>query len=937
MGRHTGWLRWRIAEDTPPEVADRMKPAGRKLLGALMNQLALSGNRQGLMRQTLPDGSQLTARFDGTTPIVEIVASEAALEAEEDTSNLWLPRGFVVYPLTVDHPYGVGLPVVPVGEDTPYARANMDPGLDWARWTDDGALGELLLSRDRDAGYPDATEARETAPLLYHPTRGPTFAWPGADGRYDTRPYKAPWTAYRISFQAPTGAGRAMFERCNAHRQSVGVDPLQPWPRGAYRVGQVTAEILARNGLAHHSRAFPPTYQTSYEREAKDGYPYDMSIGVNTAPSYTAPLPGEPDPYPSWFTIADYGRAHVYGGSENIATAEDESDAFDQWLGSAPHKANIEGGNWNGDRTFFDGGVRGGTFVQGFARRSNWIAAGNGQFHSDRAEIPPLTWHTFAGMNLAWETWPIGWDGEHLTKSADFTVAGGGGCWLAYLRTPAVDDTDADNPCDKQVPALGRHLYMRGRAIALAPRGGLVLGAGILRRPSVEDRDDIDRVIVLVHHPEDQPSDWKEGMTRYLRVWYADVVVRDLLVDPDQTICGEASDTYNTLPWRGGELVDVGVMPDAPIPDLETEDTNALKYSALWRFARDGSKAVALRDFSSVAQYEDRFAGTTETTLYYGGYPRAVVLSFSEASDGALVVVQSWAPWAEGDYRTAASIPGVLTPEGTAISEHNPVPLAADFDDAGTVIYAFYGDYQFTGPDLLPVTVRCMGVGDITTRGPSDFSYYVLASTDVGLPEIDFRGTTGIGVVADVRTGGFAIDGTRPRFRYPAGWTTSSAGSGANPNYVKCKAFTTEAVHGLRLFQAGSLLDEAWYACEDGAVIELWDLCDGSTAGTPTHYLMDLPSSASAMVQCWHAQRGDDWVLCAQLSPQPGLVLVRDNDDPDNAGVHHCDCQTSYDDYATRTHLMASTELAPRGGLVQSSFPLPAGADAGWFFYARAV
>lgn len=72
--RYENWLRWRIADGTPPAVADANRDAGRKLLGRLMQQLELSGNLQGEMHQTTPDGTEIVAKFDGTTPIVEIAA-----------------------------------------------------------------------------------------------------------------------------------------------------------------------------------------------------------------------------------------------------------------------------------------------------------------------------------------------------------------------------------------------------------------------------------------------------------------------------------------------------------------------------------------------------------------------------------------------------------------------------------------------------------------------------------------------------------------------------------------------------------------------------------------------------------------------------------------------------------------------------------------------
>lgn len=80
MSRYDNWLRWRVAKGTPEATANASRSAGRKLMGELMRQLELSGNLQGKLQRTLSDGTQLTAQFDGTTPIVEISAPPPSVE-----------------------------------------------------------------------------------------------------------------------------------------------------------------------------------------------------------------------------------------------------------------------------------------------------------------------------------------------------------------------------------------------------------------------------------------------------------------------------------------------------------------------------------------------------------------------------------------------------------------------------------------------------------------------------------------------------------------------------------------------------------------------------------------------------------------------------------------------------------------------------------------
>ncbi|MDN5937283.1 MAG: hypothetical protein L0H83_01340, partial [Salinisphaera sp.] len=111
---------------------------------------------------------------------------------------------------------------------------------------------------------------------------------------------------------------------------------------------------------------------------------------------------------------------------------------------------------------------------------------------------------------------------------------------------------------------------------------------------------------------------------------------------------------------------------------------------------------------------------------------------------------------------------------------------------------------------------------------------------------------------------------------------------------------------------------------------------DSSTPGVPSIFILDFLNSTTRFLQGYYAERDGDWIFSYLLSPQPGLALVRDNSTPD-VGVNDCECATSYQDYSSRTHLMAPAELAPRGGDWVSNFTVPVDAGVDWFIYAKVV
>ena len=99
MAKHLDWMRTRAAR---PEDVDVAQFEGRKLLGALMESVKLGGITQGVRRRVLDDGTVVEARFDGTTPTVTVLSgpSTATKPSGRIRAATWIPRGFVLYPVS---------------------------------------------------------------------------------------------------------------------------------------------------------------------------------------------------------------------------------------------------------------------------------------------------------------------------------------------------------------------------------------------------------------------------------------------------------------------------------------------------------------------------------------------------------------------------------------------------------------------------------------------------------------------------------------------------------------------------------------------------------------------------------------------------------------------------------------------------------------------
>jgi hypothetical protein len=838
--------------------AGPIQPEQIALARKLVSQMLTTGQPQAFRQ--LDDGSTIRVLIVNGIPKVTFTQPPAPKEPPRlDTTDLWVPRGLVVYPATAAAPFGVGLPIVQYTAFGPYDPENLAPGLELNRWTAGGPCGEVLLSPDKDAGYPQ-NDRDVVVPLLYQPKGGPEFEWTG-QGSYDARPPDGNWSAYRMELSAPVAnypdesaeQVEALFEAINDYRDAQGVTTLNLLPRGYYRPAKVMASIMLTAGSAAETAAsYPTTYRTSFDRLTKDGY--SAEIGQTSSTSWA-----RGDNPTAW-------ELRASGGTPSGVLAA--------WTADGPSNdvltANV------GKAAFGDVGYRGGYWCADVISRTRWIEAGNCSWQSADAELPPLSWHGFASVNLAWETYPATYDVDHYTTAPlvplyAFTTATGD-CWLSYPRATAPTLADAE-------PAMGRHIYMRGRSIALAPRGGLVWGA------CLQTYGTRDRLIALVHHPEDQPADYTtHGWTRYLRVWWCDIPRREhLRADPQQVICGEdASDPWG---WKGGDLVDVGHMTPPPGGSIGTDATSSLKYASQWRFNAAGTRAMELR-FNLTDD-------ATATTVTFHGYTAG-----------------AFAP-----TRLIAGPLDIADDTGTLVYEHGVVPIAVDFDAQDVPVYAYTGEiasFNHAGD----ISYQYAGTGPASATYPSDLGQRVLHGAALRTENSNFR-PSGM-LVADVRSGAFVGEGVRPRVDAATGDDTGAA----------CYPFTVNPVHGVRMWRGGVLLDESWYPAPDGAVFSIAGICDNSVGSSAV--FVELPLAASRNVQVYQAERLGGRVLCTQVGPVPLALRFLDAVPADAT----CGCRAEIHAVVSAAHWMTYAELAPRGGRAIANVPLPAN---DWLIYAKVV
>lgn len=666
--RYEGEIVWRFKGDRP--LALQYRQLGRLLLGELLSTLA-PGVETLAKEYRRDNGLRVRVQLiSGSTPIVEIDVS--GLEANQVLSGvqLWIPEGFVIYPASDASPNGWGLPINYISDSTlppelqEFAPDNLRPGLDVARWTPGGLLGQVLLSQAQNAGYPDPIVRRAGVVITphYHPQFGPvpTSA---------ARPASTPWQAYRLEFAdytaqalgldtearaALVGWKRETFERINVYREGLGRDRIYPQFRGVFDISQACAEMAWATGWSGHMvEAYPITYRTYNDRGGKNG------SASEEANCYVSTLTMAESAF--WYSgeilvtfaqslVPGYNDANGWPVNQIVGLRFDitPEQALDAWAASPRHSAYLSSTSWDlGEHqscaSTMSLGYRQGTAVALFSHEGQWIQCGNRFWHSRHSEVPALSWRGFETENLLWETWPVkftmlreGADPAYTYRTridvqapfiAESTVSAepGGASYSAafsnqFLYGIATDYTDAPAGVTRR-NVLGGEIFARGRAIAIAPDMGFVLSAGVHRIGAGEGATY--RLIAICHHEEDQTGDpVVDGMTRFLRVWWADMVPDDpLLADRDGGIAslrchprtlirkkfgeedaqddGPWTELNGVNNWHGGQLIDVGTTGQFSVPDL-------LKYDCLWRFNAEGTKSICIRSSFDPAWFESR-------------------------------------------------------------------------------------------------------------------------------------------------------------------------------------------------------------------------------------------------------------------------------------------------------------------------------------------
>lgn len=889
--RYYNWLRLRTPDGFTP--SGEAFSVGRKLLSEVLESAERGGFTVAKRTITTMDGTVVVAQFDGTTPLLTIFpAGTDDTTTEQDLSGVWIPRGFVCRPATSGYPYGAGLPAVQDG-DNPEARRNLQPLTDITQWTSDGPCAEVLLSPDANAGFQPPKLMK--VPLLYNSKYGPVLR---ATKEYDVRPPSGAWAPYRLRFSAWDSfyddevavIKRAVWQGINVYRDDHGLASAYLWPDGYYRPGQLTANVLKTNGdHGATSTSYPTSYQTPAQRLTKDGYTISAPPGT------------------------DVLNTDSYGMSELRAAGASAASAVAGWVADSASEAVLADDTTNG--LFIDVGHRAGYITAAVVQREEWIEAGCAAWTPGDGRMAPLSWRSFRSLNYGFETLPCNFTGDStypLSVASQFT--GAAGVWLSYYRSPS-----------RSEPALDRYVYCRGRAIARLPNDGLVWAAGVMAL------DDVDRLIVIAHHASDQPavsapSSLAYGMTRYVRVWWCDVPRRTMALDADRTISGtDPADPYS---WKGGTLVDVTGMPSAP--ELPIAAPNALKYASAWRFSPDGTKAACLRDYGALANYAT-FNSATTATVAYGLFPRTLELVFT-ATPTALDVAAQWKDMTPGwttDPRVVTSLPDVTLPTGATAQEGTVVPIAVDYDANGALVYAYTSDCAITTvADIVKVTYA--GTGNAAVQYASQLSSRALVSAEYALGTLDFR-YTGYLQCLDVRSGVFVADGTRARLRMDY---TTGVGI-ANTAFQPCRDHTSATVHGLKMWKGGVTKAEKWLPCPDGVVFQTLDLCDASTTGTPTNFIVVPARAMSQNVQASYAEKFGEWMFSAAVLPQPFCAVAMPLGYPVTAS--HCGCQTSVQDYAAYGAFVTPAQITPRGGAWRASIDVPYDATGDWLIDVKTV
>lgn len=623
------------------DLAQKYLPHARGVLGKLKSIMP-SGVSTAVLRRKVDEGVTVRAAFNYWKPSIEIDVTWHPDQPLFAQADMWIPEGFVFYPASDDSPNGWGLPIKHVNVeghdsiDRVLAPENLAPGLDVDRWTAGGALGEVLVTRKPDAGYPalsTGTKQTVTYPPLYHPEYGP-------------HPTKKPpqqygaWKAYRMEFVDfdANAAGitpdvraerkawkREMFRLFNERRESIGRDAVSPPIRGDYDSAQATSEwAAATKWFGHSCVGYPVTWRDARDRGMKNGTQawHDAPVNDHTM-GVSATAGGSPVAEILTAMHTSYTFQYVDEAGFDVVIVDgfvpsSAQEAFDAWMSSPPHKATIENTQFDVrplSASWVQIGYASGASTAHFTNRSQWVQCGNVYWHSAHAEVPTLSWFGFTSKNLYDDTWPVSFavefDGAGNHRAAIVgndslvSVPDGEGSaharWYQRLHMPTDESEGAMNQ-----GVLGPYIFARGRTIAIAPDSGYVLAAAIQKRG---DHDVQYRLVAICLHRADDPGDVWQGFTPKVRIWWVDLpphVIATFNGVPTSVIAGnprtvirtkygaeptewpwiEANSPYS---WRGGDLIDVSSS------GLGRPSGDLLSYASMWEFNAEGTKAVCLR------------------------------------------------------------------------------------------------------------------------------------------------------------------------------------------------------------------------------------------------------------------------------------------------------------------------------------------------------
>lgn len=797
-------------------------------------------------------------------------------------SQLWMPRGFLLYPATSIAPRGYGLPVVPLDSDS-YAPINLAPGLDTNRWTSGGPCGQVLLTRDVDAGYV-ANPLLLDAPALF--STDEVQIRNTTTDLSDARPFKDPWTAYRMEFVDFTAhfanedqvLRRAMFSAFNAQR-SV---PAYLWPRGYYRPAEFASYWMTTSVV-------PKSYMTPGDRLTKDGYWTDVAST------------DEPP------TASGYGTPQR--AFELQASGGDVDRTLAKW--AANDAASVNYVSPDSLPLFLDVGWCKGNWCMSLEERDQWIEAGHASWQSPDAELPPISWNAPSSRSLSFLTLPAVMDGSAAELLWGLVDAGRFYA-VQYQSTYVFREY------------LGRVVYARGRAIARLPNEGYVLGAGIMTSATN------DRLVVIAYHAADQTGNWETvGVTNHVRVWYIDYPRKQgLRLLSESVVCVAGT---SGAAWQGGDLYTVP----------------GLKYESLWEFSHDGSRAVCLRDTFTIADYQTVIngAGTGGVVLMLNQSGKAAVveMTFIELPEWTVdVVTTPLLPQGSSVGRPISELPhhpSQLAGVTIDATEFEVTPLAAGYDADDNIVLAFRSAVSLTANGTVAIGTASVsttyakyeyvGTGNVDCLWTADLLHLQLMSCSVRVPEMDFSVTPESAQVVDIVNAIFVVGGYSAPMRLD--YALLAAGKApytANPNWPTCMVGTTDAIFRVSMYKEGALVYASAYVPPPG----VWNQFDltwrQQLAGSTVNNLITSIINPMFYVQPFYVERFGEWIMGYQVGPTAP-------DDYSDVPV----CAPDIDQYVNAQSSIVQTpeQRTPTGGFYTSSFTLPPGVSADWLSEALVV